>query len=103
MLVCLLALRLVRHRVSLWRVLIMTFLISTCVMPLQVFYAGFWLSYGAVAALVGYFIRGAQLPVLFRLSAGANGVAQAGYCWCCWRSSLLSMPANFLTVPIVTL
>ena len=52
MLVCLLALRLVRHRVSLWRVLIMTFLISTCVMPLQVFHAGFWLGYGAVAALL---------------------------------------------------
>ena len=107
MLVCLLALRLVRHRVSLWRVLIMTFLISTCVMPLQVFHAGFWLSYGAVAALVGYFYS--RRPVAGPVSAlvQAQMVLSLGLSpvlvLLLGEASLLSMPANFLTVPIVTL
>ena len=107
MLVCLLALRFVTHRVSLWRVLIITSLVSTCVMPLQVFHAGFWLSYGAVAALVGYFYprrpAGGSVSALVQaqlvLSLGLSPllVLLLG------EASLLSMPANFLTVPIVTL
>lgn len=107
MLVCLLALRLVGHRVSLWRVLIVTLVASTLILPLQVFHAGFWLSYGAVAALVGFF--SARHPVCGTVSAlvQAQIVLSLGLSpllvLLLGEASLLSMPANFLTVPIVTL
>jgi competence protein ComEC len=107
MLVCLLALRLVGHRVSFWRVLIVTLVVSTLILPLQVFHAGFWLSYGAVAALVGFFSArhpagGAvsalvQAQIVLSLGLSPLLVLLLG------EASLLSMPANFVTVPIVTL
>lgn len=107
MLVCLLALRLLRQRVSLWWVLSVTLVVSTLILPLQVFHAGFWLSYGAVAALVGFF--SARHPACGAISAlvQAQIVLSLGLSpllvLLVGETSLLSMPANFLTVPIVTL
>lgn len=107
MLVCLLVLQLVGHRVSLWRVLIVTLVVSTLIVPLQVFHAGFWLSYGAVAALVCFFSTRhpacsavsalVQAQIVLSLGLSPLLVLLLG------EASLLSMPANFLTVPIVTL
>ena len=107
MLVCLLVLQLVGHRVSLWRVLIVTLVVSKLIVPLQVFHAGFWLSYGAVAALVCFFSTRhpacsavsalVQAQIVLSLGLSPLLVLLLG------EASLLSMPANFLTVPIVTL
>jgi competence protein ComEC len=88
-------------------VLIVTLVASTLILPLQVFHAGFWLSYGAVAALVGFF--SARHPVCGTVSAlvQAQIVLSLGLSpllvLLLGEASLLSMPANFLTVPIVTL
>ena len=100
-------LQLLPRRASIWRIWLLAALTSALLLPLQVFHSGFWLSYGAVAVLLAFF--GPRSPSSGTVAAVVQ--AQAAL----WlgltplvvlllsESSLLVVPANLLTVPIMTL
>ena len=107
MLVGLWLLQLLPRRESIWRIWLLAALVSALLMPLQIFHSGFWLSYGAVAVLIAFF--GPRSP-----SSGtvASVIQAQGALWLgltplvvllLAESSLLVVPANLLTVPIMTL
>ncbi|NCF45036.1 MAG: DNA internalization-related competence protein ComEC/Rec2 [Proteobacteria bacterium] len=107
MLVCLLVLRLLRRRVSIWQVLLLVLIGTIWLMPLQVLHSGFWLSFGAVAVLLGFFY-----PRRPRAGSVASLLQVQGVLWLGLSPLLVlllgevavgSMLANLLTVPIVTL
>lgn len=107
MLIGLLLLRWLQWRVSIWRVLLLALVISTWLMPLQVFRSGFWLSYGAVSVLLAFFSPRHPAAGPIGSTIQAQGVLCLGLSplvvLVVNEASLLSMPANFLVVPIVTL
>ena len=107
MLIGLWLLQLLPRRASIWRIWLLAALVSALLMPLQTFHSGFWLSYGAVAVLIAFFAP--RSPA----SGSVASVIQAqGALWLgltplvillLAESSLLVVPANLLTVPIMTL
>ena len=106
MLLCLLVTRLLRRRVLIWQVLLLVLIGWVWMMPLQVLHSEFWLSFGAVAVLLGFFY-----PRRPRASSMAPRLQVQGVLWLglsplslllLSEVALGSVLANFLTVPIVT-
>jgi competence protein ComEC len=107
MLLCLLVLRLLRRRASIWQVLLLVLIGTVWMMPLQVLHSGFWLSFGAVVVLLGFFY-----PRRPRAGSIASLLQVQGVLWLGLSPLLVlllsevalgSVLANLLTVPIVTL
>ena len=106
-LVGLFALKLFQRRSAFGSVLLLSMLLTTLAMPLQVFHPGFWLSYGAVAVLLFFFLPRrpsapslsgsiqAQLVLIVGLSSLTALVVG--------ESALVALPANYLAVPLLTL
>ncbi|MEL0049238.1 MAG: ComEC/Rec2 family competence protein, partial [Gammaproteobacteria bacterium] len=101
------ALKLTQRPSAMWYVLAASMLVTSAAMPLQVFRSGFWLSYGAVAVLLFFFLPRrsatsalsgtilAQVVLFIGLSPLA--VLVIG------QSALVALPGNYLAVPILTL
>lgn len=107
MLLAVFALKLTQRPSAMWYVLAASMLVTSAAMPLQVFRSGFWLSYGAVAVLLFFFLPRrsatsalsgtilAQVVLFIGLSPLA--VLVIG------QSALVALPGNYLAVPILTL
>lgn len=107
MLLGMLALKVDQRRSSIGYVLVLSVLITSFAMPLQVYRSGFWLSYGAVVVLLFFFLprrpaastlSGAvQAQIVLFLGLSPLTVMVIG------ESALIAMPGNYLAVPILTL
>lgn len=107
MLSVMLALRLFQHPSSIGYALLLSMLITSAAMPLQVFRSGFWLSYGAVAVLLFFFLP--RRPAAPKLSGAilAQVVMFVGLtplvALVIGEAALVALPGNYLAVPILTL
>jgi competence protein ComEC len=107
MLSVLLVLHWQQRRAGLWTVLALSLLLTTLMVPSQAFRSGFWLSYGAVAVLLWFYLS--RRPGAAYLSGviQAQGVLFVGLTpvtvQVLGEAALLAMPANYLAVPILTL
>jgi competence protein ComEC len=107
MLLAMFVLKLTRRSSSIWSVLVLSALLTSFAMPLQIFRSGFWLSYGAVAVLLFFF-----LPRRPRASALSGGILVQLVLFIglsplaalvVGESALVALPGNYLAVPILTL
>lgn len=107
MLMIMLALKLIQRPSSIGYVLVLSMLITSAAMPLQVFRSGFWLSYGAVAVLLFFFLP--RRPATPRLSGAifAQMVLFVGLtplaALVIGEAALVALPGNYMAVPILTL